>query len=397
MTPKPKIGLCLSGGGFRASLFAMGCLRYLAEAGLLAEVEVISAVSGGSIAAAQVADKADQLASLGHSSDAFLRIVDKPFRDVVTTKSLRNIWLARSLLVSLGRHRPGRGVVLGDVLTENLFSTRALKDLPPGPQIILTATDLRAGRAFRFSRDFIGSYDFGYHDPPPAVSLGLAVAASAAVPALFPPINLSTSDLGIDGTASPLSLADGGVYDNLGLEWFQGWSSGRPDGALDPEFLIVANASAPLSPTRPRLGGWRATGRAKDVQYRQTTSLRTRWFTGELLAGRKNGVYMAAASNPRTFCLPDNTPVDPIAYEGALPSQLANAVGRLRTDLDRFLPEEADLLSYHGYWMAHARMASLYPDLAVETPSWREFADIPVGRSQALLALLERGARRRIQ
>jgi hypothetical protein len=33
-----------------------------------------------------------------------------------------------------------------------------------------------------------------------------------------------------------------GVYDNLGLEWFHGWDSGRPDSAEPADFLIVANA-----------------------------------------------------------------------------------------------------------------------------------------------------------
>lgn len=44
-----KIGLALSGGGFRASLFHIGVLAKLAEADLLRKVEVISCVSGGSI------------------------------------------------------------------------------------------------------------------------------------------------------------------------------------------------------------------------------------------------------------------------------------------------------------------------------------------------------------
>ncbi|HYO90209.1 MAG TPA: tetratricopeptide repeat-containing protein, partial [Pyrinomonadaceae bacterium] len=44
-----KIGLALSGGGFRASLFHIGVLAKLAELGLLHRVEVISCVSGGSI------------------------------------------------------------------------------------------------------------------------------------------------------------------------------------------------------------------------------------------------------------------------------------------------------------------------------------------------------------
>src|SRR5690606_25432935 len=47
-----KVGLALSGGGFRASLFHVGVLARLAEVGLLRRVEVISTVSGGSIVGA---------------------------------------------------------------------------------------------------------------------------------------------------------------------------------------------------------------------------------------------------------------------------------------------------------------------------------------------------------
>jgi Patatin-like phospholipase len=44
-----KIGLALSGGGFRASLFHIGVLARLAELDLLRHVEILSCVSGGSI------------------------------------------------------------------------------------------------------------------------------------------------------------------------------------------------------------------------------------------------------------------------------------------------------------------------------------------------------------
>jgi hypothetical protein len=44
-----KIGLALSGGGFRASLFHIGVLAKLAELDVLRHVEVLSCVSGGSI------------------------------------------------------------------------------------------------------------------------------------------------------------------------------------------------------------------------------------------------------------------------------------------------------------------------------------------------------------
>ena len=46
---RPKLGLALAGGGFRAALFHLGVLRRLAELDLLRYVEVLSTVSGGSI------------------------------------------------------------------------------------------------------------------------------------------------------------------------------------------------------------------------------------------------------------------------------------------------------------------------------------------------------------
>jgi predicted acylesterase/phospholipase RssA len=49
---QPKLGLALSGGGFRAAFFHVGVLASLAEAGLLRQVRVISTVSGGAIVGA---------------------------------------------------------------------------------------------------------------------------------------------------------------------------------------------------------------------------------------------------------------------------------------------------------------------------------------------------------
>ena len=47
-----KIGLALSGGGFRASIFHLGVIRRLEELGIMKHVAVVSSVSGGSIIAA---------------------------------------------------------------------------------------------------------------------------------------------------------------------------------------------------------------------------------------------------------------------------------------------------------------------------------------------------------
>src|SRR6478752_4422101 len=50
-----KIGLALSGGGFRATLYHLGLVRFLRDADLLRQVTHITSVSGGSIMAAHLA------------------------------------------------------------------------------------------------------------------------------------------------------------------------------------------------------------------------------------------------------------------------------------------------------------------------------------------------------
>src|SRR5438270_1133524 len=50
-----RIGLALSGGGFRASLYHLGLVRFLRDAGVLPQVTHITSVSGGSIIAAHLA------------------------------------------------------------------------------------------------------------------------------------------------------------------------------------------------------------------------------------------------------------------------------------------------------------------------------------------------------
>src|SRR5215469_7512740 len=49
-----QIGLALSGGGFRATLYHLGLVRFLRDAGILSKVSQITSVSGGSIIAAHL-------------------------------------------------------------------------------------------------------------------------------------------------------------------------------------------------------------------------------------------------------------------------------------------------------------------------------------------------------
>ena len=47
LTGMPRLGLALSGGGLRATLFHLGVVRFLRDAGLLRDITPIVSVSGG--------------------------------------------------------------------------------------------------------------------------------------------------------------------------------------------------------------------------------------------------------------------------------------------------------------------------------------------------------------
>lgn len=393
-----RIGLCLSGGGFRAALYALGVVRYLAEADLLRHVQAVSAVSGGSVAAAALADRWPAIVAEDFALETYLREVNQPFTRGVSEHNIRNAAIRRWAFRRATFRGPTRGSATGEVLVEQLLHARRVVDLDPALQVILTSTDLATGRAFRVSREFIGSYDFKYQPPAADLSLGTAVAASAAVPLLFPPVYLPTAGLGLKDAPDVLSLVDGGVYDNLGLEWFQGWDAGRPDAARAVNFIIVIDASGPFHRSERRLRGFRAVRRSREIQYFQTRASRVRWLVEGLLGDRRRGIYVATPKDPRSFRHPDGTPADPAVYDGSLPAGYGRALGNLRTDLDRFLPEEASLLGYHGYWSVHARFAMLFPELAVSgPPQWRDHAELSVAEDEALRALLERGKKRRLR
>ncbi len=390
---EPRIGLCLSGGGFRAALYGLGVVRYLAEAGHLGRIAGISAVSGGSIAAAYLADRWPRLVVGGLSAQTFVDEVEQPLHAKLAHANLRNRALLRWVGGRLLIFGPNRTEAAGKTLVRHLFEADKVVDLDPGLQVILTSTDLGTGRAFRVAREFVGNWDFGYGTPPPALELATAVGASAAVPMIFAPIGLKTDGLGLEDPPPVLSLVDGGVYDNLGLEWFQGWSSGRPDSARPADFLIVADASGLLEAKPRRYRGLRAINRVRAVQYFQTRAARIRWLVDRMLAGTDRGVFFNTKSDPKDFRLPDGSLVDPALAAGALPVGFGLALAGLRTDLDRFSPEESSLLAYHGYWSIHTRLAALHPQLAVSEPQWTQWAGMEDDEAARLLNVLAAGAK----
>lgn len=219
------VGLCLSGGGYRAMLFHVGALWRLNELGWLPRLSFVSSVSGGSITAGVLGMKWPDL-RFGSNGVAmnFSSEIGLPLRALAN----RTIDVP-SVLTGILTPRKTVGDRSTASLRHRLFGAATLADLPDNPRFIFTATNLHSGSLWRFSKQYMRDWQVGQVDKP-KVSLAQAVAASAA----FPPV-LSPVTLDVDPTAwkfvetKPLDnldpwpprrikLSDGGVYDNLGLQ-----------------------------------------------------------------------------------------------------------------------------------------------------------------------------------
>ena len=178
--------LSFSGGGMRAAALAYGTLEALRDTSvpiggtrrrLLDEVDVINAVSGGSIVAAYYATYHDAI--FRDFVDSFLR------RDVERDLQLR---LATNATRLASAHF-GRTDLLAEYLDERLFHGETFDDLAHGafrPYVVINASDLSTGARFPFTQaqfDLLCS-DLGH------VPVARAVAASAALPPFFTAITL---------------------------------------------------------------------------------------------------------------------------------------------------------------------------------------------------------------
>ncbi len=81
MTTETKIGLAVSGGGYRATLYALGALWRLNEFGLLPKLRTITSVSGGSVTTGYLAVKWDQLTFDGDGvATNFREVIAEPLQ-----------------------------------------------------------------------------------------------------------------------------------------------------------------------------------------------------------------------------------------------------------------------------------------------------------------------------
>jgi NTE family protein len=253
--PEPGIALCLSGGGYRAMLFHLGCLWRLNEWGYLPRLSRISSVSGGSIVAATLGAHWSKLCfdatgvATGFQSEL-----------VVAVRALAHKTIDRSA-VTLGLATPGSiSRRLAKSYARHLYGNATLQDLPndaDGPRFVINATNLQSGVLWRFSRPYARDYKVGRIDAP-TIPLSVTVAASSAFPPVLGPARLrfKESDFAPESgeglqrppfTTHPV-LVDGGVYDNLGLEtaWKRYSTVLVSDGggAMPPETGALGRAKA---------------------------------------------------------------------------------------------------------------------------------------------------------
>jgi predicted acylesterase/phospholipase RssA len=422
-----KVGLALSGGGFRASLFHIGVLARLAESNVLRRVEVLSCVSGGSIVGSfyylklrqllqskpdgEVAD-ADYVMLVRELADEFFDGVRQDLRGRLTEDVTRN-WQ----MLSSGYSRTDRA---GALFEEMFFSNVPNDGAEPGipwrmtdlyvtphgrdegfslryenwrreakvPILVLNATTLNTGHNWQFTASWMGEPPVGldeqveasrrlrrvyYRDAPESqqkVPLGKAVAASACVPALFPPVTLENLYDGID-----VELVDGGVYDNQGTASLL---------EQDCTVVLVSDASGQISDDEhPARGFVGVANRSNPILMSRVRGAQYNELAGRRRSGTLRGLMVVhlkkgLPSPPRDWseCQEPYDPEDDALPPGlgsqrppyGIDEEVQRELSRLRTDLDAFSDDEAYSLMAAGYAMTRHELSKL-PDLPPADPA----------------------------
>ena len=265
-----RIGLALSGGGFRASLYHLGVIRYLRDAGILPTITHITAVSGGSVFGAHLVLNWDKYCGTDSEFQEASQELLKFFQLDVRNRIVRRFPLASAanILRRMTRRRPKRQYTRAGLLEQHyekhLYGDIGLFQLPDHPRLHMLATNLSEGCLCSFYQGGLllqqrvpGRLDSFEHVEVGLATVPMAVAASSAFPGFFPPLELHGKDVGASaGEFDRQSFTDGGIYDNLGLRMFrcmeQAWSKDVPPltryDLLDAEAIAAALATAATLP-----------------------------------------------------------------------------------------------------------------------------------------------------
>ncbi len=295
---RPGIGLCLSGGGYRAMVFHLGVLWRLNELAYLPKLERISSVSGGSITAGVLGLHWNALAfGTNGVAKAFNDLVVAPIRDLAGRTLDAKAIIGGTLL-------PGTiADKVAAAYDKYLFHGATIQSLPQAPRFVINATNVQSGALWRFSQPYMADYRVGRVDKP-TVSLAVAVGASSAFPPVLSPVELELApdavkdqpgtDLHQKPYTTTVVLTDGGVYDNLGLETV--WKSYRT--------VLVSDAGGKMqAETDPEHDWARHSLRVLDLIDNQVRSLRKRQTIEAFKRGDRQGAYWGIRTDIQDYQL----------------------------------------------------------------------------------------------
>lgn len=250
MAAEKKLGLSLSGGGYRAAAFHMGTLRKLHEMGILEKVDVISTISGGSITGAYYClhnkdfEAFDKYMTEALGSKDVIKQVFLSFTFIRTVLFLL-LFLIPAIYLLFTPYAWLSLVLIGLMLylfvrfqfaifpvskeverayNKFFYEEATLSQLPNKPLLAIGSTNLQSARPFTFSRLKMEDSSYAFMDPAVRFKqddfpIARAVMASSCVPFAFTPVHIdkqffvSASDM----LRVQPQLVDGGVYDNQGI------------------------------------------------------------------------------------------------------------------------------------------------------------------------------------
>jgi predicted acylesterase/phospholipase RssA len=369
----PRLGLALSGGGLRATLYHLGVVRFLRDAGLLRDVSHIVSVSGGSILGAHIALNWERYnASAAEFETAASKILDFVRFDARNHIARRIPFLAPLRFLQRLALRGASRTFTETRLLERLYARHLYGDarvhqLPESPDLHLLTTDVSGGGLCSFTRAGLimqhRSHQRTKVDLLPArlTRISLAVTASSAFPGFFSPVVITADELGLsEGEFPPQTFTDGGVYDNLGVRAFDLLEDIEPP--LD--LILVSDVGKSFQIRRPKpLGMISRALRASDILWDRVGQIEKQKFEPD-----RRFLFVPAMD---VVDLRD----DPTAIHPVIQPEVAN----IRTDLDRFTPLEISALVRHGYCVARKKCRSrpeLFGTDLPSSPPWD-----PVARS----------------
>lgn len=352
-----KIGVALSGGGIRATVFHLGLFKWLAENGLMENVKHISSVSGASIAVGLIYT-CNNMKWPG--SREYIENVLPKLKTVILKEDVQN----KTLITSLKKPWKlfgSKSNILAEAMEKCWKIKGTFGELPAYPEWSVNCTTFETGKNFRFSQKFSGDYKLGYFNPKdfPLVN---AIASSAGFPFLIGMYKLDTRkyswyDYGSENKKvlehEHIHLWDGGVYDNLGLEAIYKMGNG---GACRKgvDFCIASNASAGSADFtesgRSILEKLGDTKRLLDIAMDQIGALRSREYMA-FVTEKKAGMYVQIGNSAEKITssgTPDEKVKEELLKE-CLKEEDCNKVKTYKTTLNKPSEKDYDLILRHGY------------------------------------------------